>query len=87
MQEIWMGTPVRSALQHDGLDAFVAVGCDAASVHGSASVNDRNLISAAVSQNLDAVSGLVVVQFADASFYVARVEKFHNLYPELAVQI
>ena len=57
--------------------AFGTVGRDAATVQCSASVDHGYLVSASVAENLYAMSGLVLVQSADAAVDVSRKEKFH----------
>jgi hypothetical protein len=78
VEVIRVTTPSFLAVNDNGLYSFGTVRSYSAPVEGTASVDDRNLIAASVPEHLDAVSGFVLVETADAAFYVARVEKFHN---------
>jgi hypothetical protein len=42
-------------------------------------VDHRDLVTASVSEYLDAMPGLIMVQTADSSFDILRVEKFHRI--------
>ena len=78
MQSVRMSSPVLYGIQNHCLDSLVAVCSDSASVKGSASVDNGNLVTAAVSENLHTMSGFVLVQSADSAVYIARIEKFHK---------
>ena len=56
VKPVRVGAPVLRAFQHYGLHALVAVRCDAASVKCSTSVDDRNLVTASVSEHSYAVA-------------------------------
>ena len=56
MQIVWMRAPIGNALDYYSFNTLMTVGSDAALVERSASVDNGNLVTGAVSQHPDAVS-------------------------------
>ena len=78
MKMIWMAAPSLFRIQDYCLYTFMAVRCYTATIQCSHAVDDGYLITGAVSEHFYAVAGFVLIQTADAAFYVAGKEKFHG---------